>query len=508
MSDVSVQAGPSTMISCDFQHHTLCFRYPAFELLPPGKQPFLEMPKGVPDREEPEITPMGLSAEDLDFFIRFPSEYGAPLNGATSKREQAILKGPLALNLSAAIDSLSSFAGISDLYFVSYVEDWDVITRFELRSTFYTNFGKLDDQAQEFELGSADVAKLIRTMSKDDEWVRMLDDLIHVKSDRAYLCRRREIFDWDEQWLEANEENWPTSWDINDLDSAKQLFANRLISVYQMPEGTIGREKLGKLAEFKDEAHYVQLPCGHRSMMPENYVHDLSGLDALDAVCDECERRVLQKGDIERLGYYYDRVRRYNWEDRVSDWVPKCKKVRNDASVVEISSAALSDSLLKALNTFDIPSSINPPSLCPSSYPESHALLTKLTDTLKQHASLPAMTPRSLLSNLENLAWRLTQEMVGDATLMAVILPPGFDDFVTRWMTRAVNDAVGNQADEEQDTDMMEIMTKMGRSNIDPTAAALEDDFDSMLKSIGETRLEAEGGDDQGPGEEDEDEEL
>lgn len=249
--------------------------YPAPELLSPGKQPIVETPRGVPDREEPELGLLGLSADDLDFFVRFPTAHGITTDGSLGKREHATLTGPQPLNLPACIDRLSTFAGVSELSFVSYVDDWDVITTFHLKTTFYTNFGKLDDKVQIFELASADVAKLIRTLSGQEEWVRQVDDLIHAKSDRSYMSRYRELANWDEDWTLDNEESWLVKWDTNPLAGSRERFAKRIVAIYQAPDGTIMREGLPDLDEFKDEGFYAELPCGHRTWMAENYIHDL-----------------------------------------------------------------------------------------------------------------------------------------------------------------------------------------------------------------------------------------
>ena len=515
MNGASTPSSPTWNNTCDFQHHTLRLYYPAPELLSPGKQPIVETPRGVPDREEPELGLLGLSADDLDFFVRFPTAHGITTDGSLGKREHATLTGPQPLNLPACIDRLSTFAGVSELSFVSYVDDWDVITTFHLKTTFYTNFGKLDDKVQIFELASADVAKLIRTLSGQEEWVRQVDDLIHAKSDRSYMSRYRELANWDEDWTLDNEESWLVKWDTNPLAGSRERFAKRIVAIYQAPDGTIMREGLPDLDEFKDEGFYAELPCGHRTWMAENYIHDLRPRDVLTAICDDCEKPILRKKDKQRLGYFWDRLRRFDWEDRTIDWLRKCKKVRNDSNLVEVSSGTLSASLLKALDTFKLPESINPKSLCPTTYPESQALLNKLVDKLKANPSIPAMTPKALFTNLEKLAWQLIEEMVGDATLLGVVLPPGFEDFVHRWMTRAVNDAVEAQADDEKDDDLMDVVTKMDRTKIDPKAAAVETDLDDILLQMDETKLEQEDEDEetardatQGAEDEEEEEEL
>ena len=507
MDGTNLTGGPSETNLSDFQHHTLRLHYPAIELLPPGKQPFVEIPHGVADREEPEISPLGLSAGDLDFFVRFPSEHSLTVDDSPGKRQKAVLTGPQPLNLTASIGRLSTFAGVSDLRFASFIDDWDVITRFQLKTTFFTNFGKLEDPAQEFELGSADVAKLIRTMSGEEEWVRLLDDVLNAKTDRAYLYRYKTLADWDSDWADDEEERWVVDWDSRKVLNTRERFARRLVCLYQGPDGSVVKEALPPLEDFRDQEVCVEMPCGHRSVMSANYIHDMRPREAFTAVCDECNQRILSRKDVQRLEYLYKRLRCWKWEDANIDWIAKCKRVRNDSSLVEISSGMLSGSLLNALNTFETPESICPRSLCPNTYPESGALLNKLVNTLKAHSTLPAMTPKAMFANLEKLAWQSVEEMIGDATLLAVVLPPGFDDFVSRWMTRTVNDAVGNQADDESNDELMDVMTKMNRTKIDPKAVAVESDFDDILKQIGETSLNsaANEGEEETPNDDQED---
>lgn len=498
-----------------FRHHTLRFTYPAFELLPRGKQPIVEKPRGVADREEPELSTLGLSPDDLDFFVRLETNnfYYSVTGDDSLELQGQILVAPQPLNLAAAIDRLAAFGGLSDLRFVSYVDDWDVITRFELSTTFYTKSGKLEQPIQEFEFDSADISKMIRILGQSEEWVRQLDDLFHAKSDRAYLYRYNTILVWDEDWLHEDEERWCTEWDVNPLLGARQLFTNRLRTVVEYDDGSIETKPLGDLEDLEDRGKYVQMPCGHRFPMPPNYIQEMSPREAIYATCDDCDERVLAKKDRQMLSYYYDRIRRYKWEDQTIEWISKGKKFRNDSTLVEISGSSLCASLSSALGTFSLPESINPKALCPTRYPETEDLLDDLVEKIGLNSSIPGMTPVALFNNLEKLAWQLLAEIVGDAAVLAVALPPGFDDFVTRWMTRAVNNAVSTQADDEEDDDLMNVMEKMTRTKLDPKAAAVEDDLDDILKQIGETSLrtasdDAEGDEREGAKDADAEDEL
>lgn len=71
MAETHAAGSASTSTSPSFQHHMLRFHFPSVELLPPGKQPYVEIPANVADREEPELSRIGLCAGDLDFFVRY-----------------------------------------------------------------------------------------------------------------------------------------------------------------------------------------------------------------------------------------------------------------------------------------------------------------------------------------------------------------------------------------------------------------------------------------------------
>lgn len=187
---------------------------------------------------------------------------------------------------------------------------------------------------------------------------------------------------------------------------------------------------------------YAKLPSGHHAWFETDKIRDMSAREAWSAVCNTCDRRVFTADDENALKYYYDRLRRYDWMEKMRPWNSKCRSVHNSAPV-QIPAVALVQSMADALKTFKMPQSINPKALCPTNYPESWLLLDAFADKLLAYSDIPAMTPRALFKNLEQLAWALINDMVGVDTLLRPILPPGFESFVKRWSRRAVNDAVG-----------------------------------------------------------------
>lgn len=221
-----------------------------------------------------------------------------------------ILLGFLPDNLIEAVELLQAFAGIFTLRFVSYVDDSDVKTRFRLETTFYSNSGPITLADQDFELCSADVNKLIRTLGDVKQWVERVDDLLHAKSDRTYLSRWNKIHSWDKDCLIEDERAWGVNWGVSELLDSRQLFANRLVWIRQNSDGTISKKLIGRLMNFAGQARDVELPCGHHLELPANHIQQMLPRDAVTACCEECLVRVMTKQDDRKLRYYRNRVHR------------------------------------------------------------------------------------------------------------------------------------------------------------------------------------------------------
>lgn len=183
----------------------------------------------------------------------------------------------------------------------------------------------------------------------------------------------------------------------------------------------------------------------------------------------------------------------YEMVQRSEGLALKCKKPRNDHIAVALSSAALSTSLEKALASLQLPNSMNPSCLCPTGHPESQALLSMLVDKLRANPNLPMLTPREWFINMGKLAFDLLKEMVGisDSAMLKVVLPPGFEDIVSRWMKRTVNDAVGSLAEDENDMNLTDAISKLEKTKIDPRDAKTEKDLDDILATFEGTKLDA-----------------
>lgn len=110
------------------------------------------------------------------------------------------------MDLSACIEGSSLFARVSELQLNSYegvTGNVDVVYRFCLSNTYYTNTGKITETNKDFETSGAEVNMMIRLRRSTDDWVRQMDDLIRGKTDRAFLKYRaklNDLGDWDDDY--------------------------------------------------------------------------------------------------------------------------------------------------------------------------------------------------------------------------------------------------------------------------------------------------------------------
>ncbi|KAK3703798.1 hypothetical protein LTR37_014244 [Vermiconidia calcicola] len=119
----------------DLCFHLLNLHFPATQLLPPGRQPFLEVPKDIGYREKPALGSYHLSDSSLDFFAR-----------SATRPSQTVPDPPHAkTSLSACVSRLVNAPGVSDLSAVSVIGDDDIVTRFCLNTTWFTTDGKVEE---------------------------------------------------------------------------------------------------------------------------------------------------------------------------------------------------------------------------------------------------------------------------------------------------------------------------------------------------------------------------
>lgn len=113
MMTTTANAAPMMQNATKFQHHTLNLVFLALDLLEEGLDAWMLPPDGVADREEPELSRFGLSPNDLEYFVRFPTQHGLTLSGKTCHREREKLEShPQPQDLLACIEGLGLFAGV------------------------------------------------------------------------------------------------------------------------------------------------------------------------------------------------------------------------------------------------------------------------------------------------------------------------------------------------------------------------------------------------------------
>ena len=177
-------------------YHYLRLHFPAMELLPRGQRPFVNLPKDIGYREEPQLGSYHLDASNLDYFTRFQTEESAHVPST-----------PAVDIFSAHVTRLSEAPGLSDLHAVSYIGEHDIATNIRLVTTWFLSSGKVRETAKEFEVLTAEWQTCVSLAGADPNyaWVKLLNDLMMASSDRAYLHNRQIFEAYDEAWIDRVE---------------------------------------------------------------------------------------------------------------------------------------------------------------------------------------------------------------------------------------------------------------------------------------------------------------
>ena len=480
-----------------WKHHTIHIHYPALDLLPRGREPYIEFPKNMGDRLKPQFHTLGLQPDDIEFFVRLPARYGPSDSLENWKCKEPAARTPSegGAELLASIARLSQRTGWSDLRVVSYVLDDDVYTRFSLSAEYATSGGMYEEPTYQFVLDSVELVGLLR---RSDDWVVLLADLIHSKSDRAYLAMRNRVDQWDPEYMDNRETFSFEFWDVNPLRTAKEVLKDRLRDAYALATGEVG--PLDDLEALGNETLELWLPCGHNTHVEADDISSMSVRDILKATCQACGRKVLTQQDEEALKCYYDRVKRYVLHADNLEWEAYSKPVRDSSSLIEITGPALLQALEDSLESLSLLPSITPKLLNPTEYYETLYLMAKFDELLEANEDIPIMTPKILFTHLEGLAEAILTETVSNAEVLDLTLPPGFDSFLDRWLKRAVNSAVANAKAEKFDTTgdaLAELTDMLGATKLEAAgkvhAEAVGDaGLEDIMNMLAETKIEEE----------------
>lgn len=459
----------STNMICS---HLLKFSYPAVELLPSGRRPYLEVPINVRYRERPKLGEFHLSTANLNFFLQLPTE---PTPTAPDPLDDEDNK-----DITECISWLSMAPGVSELSAVSFIGGNDIWTRFSLATTWFTASGNVVEGVKFFEMPSMQWQLLqgYSDPTSKESWTAMMNDLFTAASDRAYLHRRIRLDAFDKNFADHDESTWISSWDEQQDVSPNQLLANHLEDMSTGADNSVPFAPVVTLSMHRDTENLsIRMPCGHQGVVNVGAFKNLTKEQCVAANCHEyfCQKKIMDKDDERLLDLVARKERTAMWNIDEIDWKRLDYEVQNQATATKVTSRDIYRSLKLALASMKVPESATPPALDPTDFTETKYIKRRFRKILDSDEVINNVSSRSILIKLQQEAGELLKIASPFESMETVIslLPPNFQEFLFQWLRRAVNNVLASSIGTNNDhvaADLSNIMTEIGKVNLHENA--------------------------------------
>lgn len=408
---LKIEKRGNTQAAQHASHHVLRFSYPALEIpIQPTEVVEFGPPSQVGHRSRPPNDSGDLAIYDTDFSLSLPLQ-GLRESGRRRSNEY--------MRLFAAVEGLKECAGTTVLGVVRvHQQIWDETAfRVRLETHWVGPFPKLPPQ--DFELNGADWESLV-SFAADREWIGVLKHLVTRASAKAYYhVRERITAEWGPQGVQAEEDLWPSTWGVNPAMYAADLFQSRLtpirenIAVGVMPE--------------------LALECGHGFRMTCREAANVNGNTVHREVCATCKVRIFKPEDEDYLNAVIQRNDTYRFQRMQKVWIGLVGCIREAEKPRRFHAMSIFRILGAALDSLRSPESVAPSTICPSNFEETKLVLEHLESMFWDQHLFYERTAEQLLEELENEALGVR---IGDATMGDRINPPGWNDFLARWLRR------------------------------------------------------------------------
>lgn len=419
------------------RYHTLHLTYPALHLIPQGSWLYLNPPADCCYREAPRLGTYHLTPDNLSFFHRFPVN--------------PMVRFPPRLEIASdllAIDTLAAAAGQSHLECVSFF-DADGQVQHMIRLTVswaHRNDGSGPSQYTH-QLSDIELTCTfgLNATHNAHPWLDLLFNLVYRCSDRACLHVQEQLRAYDPTTMVHQELMWTNVWNSQPNLPGHELLMTRLEC--QLADGTkvpLSSLDAENLAAHASQPLSIILPCGHTQMYMYAMIRAMPDHKCLEASCRKCSRPVLGQADVIALSNRFARVERHNFcwaevELAMLD-APVLATERGIEASVDVVCGVLEDTL----HGLEVPSSVTPTALSLVGMPETQVVLRALQQDLRSAGTVVQATPTKLMHRLESEAMNVLRRSIMDGNdELAIYLPPGFFEFLARWLRRTVNDLPG-----------------------------------------------------------------
>ena len=437
------------------QYHTLNITYPALDLLPANAAPYIYPPKDLRFRQRPKLCAYHLTPSNLSYFHRIPVNKYLGLNFPSSFNSSPHADGFLEL-----IASLTKAPGDSTLEIVSFdnngdsggVEDIQHI----LRATVSWNDPGQNVSQPKIHACQIPAAQLDTLLARcsptastssvgHHPYLSLISDLIHRSTDRACLHVAKNLQDSNKPAHRGEGARWARDWETCVPRSGAFLLASRL----QCQRGDGGWVPLHgldgeNLIAHKDEKIVFLLPCGHSASFALKALSLTEDGKSAEVACPSCRERILGEKELAelnlRLNVQERAVFRYADAEHSDAKIPLAAAGRNQE--LEIPPGLLYSALRYVLESLRVPASASPPALSLVDVSETRAVLLALALTAGADGEQTMrLAPYALWEALMETGFGTLCEM---ADRGSGSIPPGFVEFMGKWLTRSVNLLAGD----------------------------------------------------------------
>jgi hypothetical protein len=435
------------------QYHTLNITYPALNLLPDNNNtpPYLYPPKDLHFRQRPRLDRYHLTPTNLSFFHRIP------VNRLLGLAFASLYSGTLhADEFLKLISSLVKAPGQSTLEIVSF-ESEDPEHGTCIYHIFHATVSRAGTNISTLhtcQMSDRELKSLFKIYGPSwshgaagrHTWLALAKNLIYRESDRACLHVARQLEASTTPAYRGEGAHWARDWETSKLNSGSFLLASRLQCQLGngewIPVHDLDRENL--FAHSHEQMQFL-LPCGHEASFALKALSMTQDSKSAEVACVECGEKVLGDKEMAELAL------RLEYQQRASFCYSDAEY--SDAKIplsapghgrdLEIPPGALHRALQDALVSLRVPESASPRALSLVGVAETKAVLRDLQ--LKAAAAGQAsvrLTPCALWDALMESSMMTLTGMFESGSGN---LPPGFIEFMGKWLTRAVNLLIADQ---------------------------------------------------------------
>ena len=218
---------------------------------------------------------------------------------------------------------------------------------------------------------------LVTTFADDEDWIHALNDLVTRGSERAvFEVRDRLLKAYSPDAVRYEESQWLNTWRRQRPRSVEELFLARFQPMNQQDTEALHADG--------DRMLNLRLPCGHGTFVRRIHIVALSGKSCLKQQCLQCGRRIMQREDREQLKVRQEWDAVESHRTTYQHWRQLERQVPKSSLEYRFDSGSLLRALNASLKSFNMPRSVCPPSLCPTTFQE-----TKLVQVaFEQHSPI------------------------------------------------------------------------------------------------------------------------